>query len=181
MATLVEKFAAVGIHNHSKDAEGNPQRTTGRGATSLAAYFTSRFRVLPSGAVSYSIPLNSFTQVVDEETGEVLERTEHVQWVQVVFPHPISAAAGDHLLAIGRWQAGKQRGVSEDGTAVFWNDTFYASEWAITPKLAQPAAPTATVTETMDMPQLEAVADKPAPAPRRGRRAAAVTDILDIP
>lgn len=156
MATIVEQFAAVGIFNRSKSEAGESQRTTGRGQTSLAAYFTGRFRVLPSGAVSYSIPLNSFTQVVDEETGEVISRTEHVEWVQVVFPHPITAAPGDHLLAIGQWQAGKQRGIAEDGTAVFWNDTLYVKEWAITPKPAKPAVePTVTVTSVTEVPKLE--------------------------
>ena len=172
MATLVEKFAAVGIYNRSKSDTGESQRTTGRGQTSLAAYATSRFRVLPSGAVSYSVPLNSFTQNTDPETGEV-ERVEHVEWVQVVFPHAVSLGAGDHLLAIGQWVPGKQRGIAEDGTAVFWNDTFYAREWAITPKQEKPAS--ATVTEVTE------VAPAPVAAPAKRTRKAAVTDLIDVP
>lgn len=152
IATIVEKFIEAGISNITRNTEGEACQTTGRTAFGLAAYATSRRRVLPTGAVAMSIPLNR--QVTDPETGEIAAT---VEWVQVVFPHAIEIGVGDHVMAIGRWAAGKQRGVAPDGTALFWNDSLYVSEWAVTGKaeyqrLASERVAQATVVEVEDIP-----------------------------
>lgn len=158
--TIVERFLEAGISNITRDEAGETQVTTGRTAFGLAAYATSRRRTLPSGAVVMSVPLNTLAEKTDSETGEITI-TQAAAWVQVIFPHAVEIGVGDHMLLTGKWAAGKQRGVAPDGTTLFWNDTLYVKEWAVTGKaeyqrLASERMAQAAVVEVQDIPMFPA-------------------------
>lgn len=153
---IVERFLEAGISNITRSIAGETQVTTGRTAFGLAAYATSRRRTLPSGAVVMSVPLNTLAEKTDSETGEITI-TQAAAWVQVIFPHEVEIEVGSHMLLTGKWAAGKQRGVAPDGTTLFWNDTLYVKEWAVTGKaeyqrLASERVAQAAVVEVEDIP-----------------------------
>jgi hypothetical protein len=81
-----------------------------------------------------SVPLNTLAEKTDSETGEITT-TQAATWVQVIFPHAVEIEVGSHMLLTGKWAAGKERGVDPaTGIKLFWNDTLYVSEWAVTGK-----------------------------------------------